>query len=457
MRLSELTRGFGVRIAAIVAAMMLSSMVLLGGAVYTLIDDVLEHDVAERIENEAKYLLAPDTTFDPRAMIAQIENRTQATSSRLFAYALHDAGGRLLSGDSWMRPGKGGWTRQRGPSVQQGGIGGGQVLVLTSRTADGSSLSIGHDIQWIAYVEEELLRLLRWALLGGLALAILTAYLTLRVVSHRIDLVVGSAHAIMDGNLKKRVPLTGANDDFDHLSSTLNEMLDRIQGLIANIEQVTNDIAHDLRTPLGRLRQGLEQARTHATSTDEYAFAVDRAISEADGLLSTFTSMLRIAQAEAGASRSHFREIDLSQALRTVAEAYELTAEETGHSLATRIADGVTLMGERDLVVQAFANLLENALTHTPSGSALTVSLESQPGAIVARVADNGPGVPAEERERIFQRFYRLEQSRTSPGTGLGLSLVAAVAKLHGARIEVGDNKPGLFITLTFPTGGATH
>jgi signal transduction histidine kinase len=260
----------------------------------------------------------------------------------------------------------------------------------------------------------------------------------------------------MDGNLERRVPVTGAHDDFDHLSETLNEMLDRIQGLIGNVEQVTNDIAHDLRTPLGRLRQRLEQVRTHASTTEDYARAVDTAIQEADGLLSTFTALLRIAQVEAGGRREFFRQIDLSEVIRSVIEAYEPDAEDTCHQLVSQVAAGVELIADRDLITQLFANLIENGLAHTPEGATITVTLEQRVDGITASVADNGPGVPPEERERIFQRFYRMENSRTNPGTGLGLSLVAAVAKLHGAHLTASDNHPGLRISLHFSSDVAS-
>lgn len=452
MRLASVTRSFGVRVAAITTAMILGSMLVLGAAVYSLIDDVLEHTVAGQIEDETARLLGLYGSNDTRAAIAEIMQRTRAEVTRRYAYRISDAEGRHIAGDPWITAIKPGWSKQPAPAVVDSTITGGQVLVLTTLLQTDVRLSIGRDIRWVADVERELLGLLRWALLGGVTLAALTAYLTMRLVAQRIELVVGSVHAIMHGDLKQRVPVAGAADDFDHLAEMLNEMLDRIQGLIGDVEQVTNDIAHDLRTPLGRLRQGLEQARGHATTTDAYARAVDRAIAEADGLLSTFTALLRIAQVEAGGRRANFRDVDLSDIMRSVVEAYELSAEESGHHLVATIADGASIDGDRDLLVQAFANLIENALTHTPAGSTVTLTLQRGRGALVAAISDDGPGVPATERDKILQRFYRLEQSRTTPGTGLGLSLVAAVAKVHGARVDVGDNQPGLRISLTFPS-----
>ena len=217
-----------------------------------------------------------------------------------------------------------------------------------------------------------------------------------------------------------------------------------------SLQQVSNDIAHDLRTPLGRLLQGLERARREATSTEDYAKAVDLAISESEGLLTTFTALLRIAQIEGGSRRSSLRDVSIGEILESVVEAYMLSAEEEGRSLTTKITGAGRIRGDKDLLVQMFANLIENALIHTPTGSSIDVTMEESPAGVTAAVCDKGPGVPKNETENIFQRFYRLEASRTSPGTGLGLSLVAAVAKLHGARVDVANTYPGLRIAVTF-------
>ena len=394
-------------------------------------------------------LLALAQPGEVRPLIAEVERLSQPNVARRFAYRIVDTEGSHVAGDAWLVHGNG-WSKQHVPDYVDSAVSSRHLLIHTVTLDNRYALSIGRDIQWISDVEEELLGLLRWTLLGGLALAALTAWITNHLVARRIDLVTGSAATIMDGNLKHRVPVTGAHDDFDRLSETLNEMLDRIQGLIGNVEQITNDIAHDLRTPLGRLRQGLEQVRSEETTTHAYAQAVDRAITEADGLLSTFSAMLRIAQVEAGAQRSAFRKVDLSDVMRSVAEAYEFVAEEKEHRLECALGAGIEISGDRDLLVQMFANLIENALAHSPAGSTIHMALERTTIGAIAIVADDGPGIPPDERERVLQRFYRLEASRTTPGTGLGLSLVAAVAKLHGASLDVGDNKPGLRIAIAF-------
>jgi signal transduction histidine kinase len=264
-------------------------------------------------------------------------------------------------------------------------------------------------------------------------------------------MITRTADAIIDGDLSRRIERTGAGDDFDHLSATLNAMLDRIEGLMENLRQVSSDIAHDLRTPLSRLRQDLEEAQKRELTAAEFKRVVEGAVAEADVLLETFSALLRIAQIEAGTRRSAFRPVDLSEVLRTVVEAYAPAIEESGRTLRAEIADGVQGNGDRGLLSQLFVNLIENALHHTPAGTAITLQLSRQTAGASAEVADTGPGIPPEERAKVFRRFYRLEHSRTTPGSGLGLSTVAAIVELHHAAIELIDNRPGLRVVIRFP------
>jgi len=226
----------------------------------------------------------------------------------------------------------------------------------------------------------------------------------------------------------------------------LNAMFDRIQQLLEGLRQVTSDIAHDLRTPLGRLRQRLEDAREHATNTTEYAAATEAAIAEADSLLEIFSALLRIAQIEAGAQKSAFTDVDVSGLMHSIAEAYAPPAEDAHHKLESSIADGVTLTGDRQLLAQMVSNLVENALTHTPSGCAVRLALRKAGSRIEIEVADNGPGIPEGECDKVFDRFYRLDRSRTTAGSGLGLALVKAIATLHGLTLRLEDRQPGLAV-----------
>jgi signal transduction histidine kinase len=218
-----------------------------------------------------------------------------------------------------------------------------------------------------------------------------------------------------------------------------------------SLRQVSSSIAHDLRTPLSRLRQYLEDVRLFAGGPGELQSAIDQAIAESDTLLSTFSALLRISQVESKSRRSGFKTVYLSGLFEKIAEAYAPVIEEAGKTLRSRIAAGASLTGDEELLTQMLANLVENAIKHTPTGAAISLTLEENSSLLVGCVADSGPGIPEPERKRVFERFYRLDRSRTTPGSGLGLSLVAAVADLHGIAVTLEDNRPGLRAVLQFP------
>jgi signal transduction histidine kinase len=285
------------------------------------------------------------------------------------------------------------------------------------------------------------------AIIGGLALS--SGFL------RRIELVNRTAARIMAGNLEARIPVRANGDEIDNLAANLNAMLDRIQSLMDNLRQVSSDVAHDLRTPLARLRQNLEAARTNATTVEAFRTSIDAAIAETQGLLEMFSALLRIAQIESGSRRAGFSKVDLSELLEFVASTYQPVAEDQGGRLLSEIAPGLSVSGDRGLLLQLATNLVENALRHAPPGSTIKLQLQRDGSDVVVTFADDGPGIPPEEHEKVFRRFYRREASRTTPGSGLGLALVAAVAELHGARISLHDGKPGLVVELRFPSRSA--
>jgi signal transduction histidine kinase len=228
-------------------------------------------------------------------------------------------------------------------------------------------------------------------------------------------------------------------------------MLDRISELMDSLRQVSADIAHDLKTPLTRLRRGLEAAQTRVQSTDEYSANIESAIVHVDEILATFSALLRIAQIEAGTRRIGFRDVDLSAIFVTVAQAFTPAAEDSGKCLRCDISPNIRFWGDFELLTQMMANIIENAVTHTPKGVHISVRLSREDDTIVGVVSDDGLGVPSEECERLFQRFYRSERSRSTPGNGLGLSLVKAVADLHSIRLDVRGANPGLEVYMRFP------
>jgi len=271
----------------------------------------------------------------------------------------------------------------------------------------------------------------------------------------RLERVNQTSKQIMGGALERRIPVSGRGDEFDVLAQNLNNMLDRIGELVATVRQVSDNIAHDLRSPLTRLRSRLELALLETPDPASQRLAMEEAIGQAESIIVTFNALLTIAQAEASASRSALAQLPFSQLVLDAAELYEPLAEDKRISLTVNVADGLTIKGNKPLLSQAVANLLDNAVKYTPEDGSIYIMAASSPGnvpGILLTVADSGPGIPPEERENVLRRFYRLDQSRGAPGSGLGLSLVAAVARLHNATLTLSDNAPGLCVRLFFPS-----
>jgi signal transduction histidine kinase len=267
----------------------------------------------------------------------------------------------------------------------------------------------------------------------------------------RIEAINATSRAIMHSGLGRRIPLRGTRDEWDDLAANLNSMLDRIEALMAEVRQFTDNVAHDLRTPLTRMRARLEQAAVRpGGGVDAREFAAET-LADLDAVLGMFSSLVRISQIEASERTAGFGEIDLTAIAREVAELFEAAAEVGGGHIEMTLDQPIRVIGDRDLLFDAISNLLDNAIKHGGESGRVRVAVgEDERGPFVA-VADDGPGIPPEERERVFNRFYRLERSRRTPGNGLGLSLVAAVARLHGAQIELRDCAPGLECRLWFP------
>ena len=245
--------------------------------------------------------------------------------------------------------------------------------------------------------------------------------------------------------------MRGSRDELDRLAIVINEMLDRIAALMENLSQVSSDIAHDLRTPLTRLRHRLERAASDARSPADYAAALNGALAETDEMLSLFSGAVCASpRSGAAAAAPASRSLDLAEPVRHVAEIYRPVAEDSDHDFAVETAPAPPIQGDRELLIQLLANLIENAIRHTPVHTAIALGLEAPGGRPVLFVADRGPGIAEDQREKLFHRFTRLEQSRTTPGHGLGLALVAAIADLHGATVTIADNKPGTRVEIRF-------
>ncbi|MGB8365586.1 MAG: ATP-binding protein [Rhizomicrobium sp.] len=326
----------------------------------------------------------------------------------------------------------------------------GRVFILTG----GFELLVARDVHERYETERLFTTALPWSVALMLFLGVLGGGLISRNLLARLDSINRTSAEIMAGDLSRRIPVTTAGDEFDALAENLNRMLDRTERLMRGMRDVTDSVAHDLRTPLNRLRNRLESLLSHGNGDTAQGREIEAAVDETDRLIATFNALLLIAEAEAGVVREAMARVDLSQVIEGVAELYEPLAEEK--DLALEIAPGgaASIRGNLSLISQALANLLDNAIKYTPPGGRVRVAVEDRPTGVALTVADSGPGIPSGERARVVERFVRLEESRNSPGTGLGLSLVAAVARLHDARLELAENAPGLRATLIFPPAG---
>jgi signal transduction histidine kinase len=451
VRLRPLLQSSAFRLTLVYAAVFELSVAVLFAVIYFGTAQSVRNEIEDEIERELAALQQDYRTQGAGRLVIIIAERATAPENRDTLYLLQDARGMQLAGNLGPVRYFVGWSnlppelaaaRPRRPAPIRT-----KALLLP----DGVLLAVGQSTARINEVHDLVIRAFAWASIATLVLALAGGALVSLRFLRRVDAIERTGREIMEGNLARRLPVGGAGDEFDRLSTSLNAMLERIQSLMEGLKQVSNDIAHDLRTPLARLRQRLEAARLPGKTADDQAAAIDRAIEDTDALLRTFSALVRIAQIESGSRRAGFSEVDLSAVFAGMVETYAAVAEDRGQRVSGTIAPDIKVRGDRELLIQVLSNLVENTLTHSPPGAEVTLALERRDGRIVGRVADNGPGIPPDQREKVFRRFYRLDASRATPGSGLGLSLVAAIAALHGIEIELGDNKPGLVVTLRFP------
>ena len=314
----------------------------------------------------------------------------------------------------------------------------------------GLRLLTGRDVDDIDDIKEAFQHALGWGLALIMALGMAGGVVLSLAVMHRLEAISRTSREIMRGDLSQRVPLRGVGDDFDELARNLNAMLDRIQTLMATVRGVSDNIAHDLRTPLTRLKTRLELARAARPSAEDYEAWIDGTTANLDAVLETFEALLKIAEVEASSPQQSFAAVNLSEIVFDAVEFYEPLAEQKRQQLELLIQPVPPLLGERDLLFRALANLLDNAIKYAPEESRIEISLEASRAGAKLIVADRGPGIPEELRAKVFERFFRLDTSRSLPGSGLGLSMVSAVARVHGTSVCLEDNRPGLRVVIEF-------
>ena len=317
---------------------------------------------------------------------------------------------------------------------------------------DGFHLLVGKDISDLGRFATQIYEALAFAVLLIFALAAVASLSVTRRTVGRIESINATSRAIMETGLGRRIPLRGTRDEWDHLAQNLNSMLERIESLMAEVKQVSDNVAHDLRTPLARMRGRLEKASIEKGAFDHDQALISETMADLDDVLRMFSSLTRISQIEAANQTAGFRTVNLSEIATEVAELFDAAAEGKGGRVEVSGANVVHINADRDLLFDALSNLVDNAIKHGRDGGVVIMRLDQKDGEAVLSVSDDGPGIPSEQFEHVFKRFYRLERSRSTPGNGLGLSLVAAVARLHGASIRLFDNAPGLRIELHFPS-----
>lgn len=436
------------RLAAVYTAAFALSVVVLGAIILVTTGATLRRQFDARITAESLALAQEFRTEGLSGVVQAVRERDRTPGA--LDYGLDGPDGRALAGRLAGAKTALGWSRLRiaaGRGEREG------IRVLTSDLPENYRLVVGADDEASEALQGALFRGFAWAFLGVVVLGALGGYGLSAAVHRRLAAMTDAAEAIIDGDLSRRIPVRGVDDDLDRLAATFNRTLDRIAALMDSLRQVSSDIAHDLRTPLTRLRQRLEAGGAVGA---ERAEAIASALGDVDAILETFAALLRIAQIEGGAPRAAFKAVDLRALAQTVVEAFAPSAEDAGQSLSLASGGAAMVDGDPELLTQMLVNLVENALRHAGPRAMVVVAADLIDSRPQITVTDDGPGVPEAERGRIFDRFYRLERNRSTPGSGLGLALVAAVARRHRASVTLADAGPGLAVTIAFPARPGT-
>lgn len=450
MRRTRLFRTASFRLAALYLALFAASTVALGAFVYWSIRREILADFDEGIVEEREVLKHIFASRGRDALTSILDARA-ASGGRPTA-GLWGPDGQRLGGDMELPPSRGprtvGWfdfaemdrdqIAEREPET---------LRALATRLSDGSILIVGDERRRSDEILRRVITAFAWALGATIALGVAGGLWLSAQFLHRIDLMRRAAQGIMAGDWSRRIPIASVDDDLSALARTFNRLFGRIETLLLANKHVSADIAHDLRRPLSRVLRRLETARSGEGGPTATAAAIEGASAEIEGVLETFDALLRIGQIEAGARRAGFQVLDLAEIVRDVADAFRPTAEEQGRALDMRLDATLPLRGDRELLTQMMANCLDNALTHTPPGIDIEIDGRLRPSGVTLSIADHGPGVPHADLAKLFEPFFRGDASRGSPGSGLGLSLVAAVAELHGLACSASDNHPGLRIS----------
>jgi signal transduction histidine kinase len=452
--LRRLVRTHAFRLAALYFAVFALSVLGVLLFVYWTSANFVERQTEATLNAEVTGLAEQYAQRGLSGLVQVVAARSAGNRGDRMLYLITDPQGRPLAGNiaGWPQgaPVRPGWLSFTVASRNKGTVERDPARGALFIIPGGYRLLVGRDISDAAAFRDRIRETLSWAGLMALGIGLVGGAAMSRNLLRRVEEVNRTSERVMAGHLSDRVPVGGTSDEFDQLALNLNRMLDQIERLMTAMREVTDNVAHDLKTPLSRLRARLELALLDPADPEGGVAAIGAAIEEADRLLATFNALLSIAEAESGTPRTTAAPLDLGEAARAAAELYEPVAEEKGFQLSIAAEPGVVVRGDRHLLSQLLANLFDNALKYADGGE-ISVRVFRRAGRARLEVADRGPGIAERDRQAVFDRFVRLEPSRSTPGNGLGLSLVRAVAQLHDGTVELADNRPGLIVRLDFP------
>ncbi len=446
LRSSRLFKTASFRLAVLCAALFSIILAALLFFNYFATSQALEDQMRARVKDDFTTFSEEVDSEGSDAVVKEITERiAKPVTFGSYFYVADESGSRIV-GNIDQVPIVPGWQKLSAVNANKSNTERGHEVWGQGKIFSGGFfIFVGQDAHHVLAAQRGLIQSYLWSgILAGL-MSLLAGLVLSRSFLRRIDDINKTSLAIMQGNLKERVPIRSTSDEIDKLSANLNQLFDSNQALLESLKQVSTNIAHDLRTPLTRLRHRLEEAKVKGRTVKVLRSEIDSSITESDQLLATFAALLRIAQIESGSRKKAFTRVNLSELGERVFGIFQAVAEDEGKKLQADVTPDVYCDGDGELLLQALVNLVENAIRHTPNGS--TISLRIKPPAVI-EVADNGQGIPALQRDKVLERFHRLDHSRSTPGNGLGLALVSAIASLHDTKVELTDNGPGLRASL---------
>lgn len=447
---STIIRSTPVRLTVILSAVFLLGLAVAGVVAFGLVRQELAVRIDQSVSDTYAIIAAAYNDGDVGDLTESVTSHSAPIVGDDQVYLLQDRSGTRLAGNLPLMTFHDGWSTVT-PQTAGDSEPSADYRVF-SGIVDGYRLTVGKSLSEADEIGLLMLTAFAWAGAGLIVLVSATGAVIAMNGQRRLGQVSAAMDQVGRGDLQARIPISRRNDDIDHIGREVNTALDRLVALVEGMRQVSVDIAHELKTPLNRLGIAIEAALEGLSRGTDIEPQLEQAQAEGRVINATFDALLRIAQIESGARRARFTDLDLAPLLETIEDAFEPVAAENQQSLTLASVPKLPAVhGDSDLLTQLVANLVENAMRHCPPGSSICLSASTVNGRTQLRVTDTGPGIPEAEREKVFRRLYRLEKSRTTSGSGLGLALVKAICELHGAHIELGDNAPGLIVSITFP------